>query len=225
MSELQNRLDKLLLRLDRMGMRAEQAVIDALHAVEHENPDAGMEVDYNDSVIDREEVEIEQECIRLLALYQPAAVDLRMITTIIKVNSDLERVADLAAGIGRRVKHVVDDHLALSEDPLFQRLSQDTLDVLGRTVRMLTATDATGARGIIEQDLQIDRDYRVFVQSVLDTESGHAGGVENAITMMNLAKALERIGDLCTNIAEDIIFLRTGDMVRHQGAFSGKSAE
>ncbi len=225
MSELQNRLDKLLLRLDRMGMRAEQAVIDALHAVEHEDPDAGMEVDYNDSVIDREEVEIEQECIRLLALYQPAAVDLRMITTIIKVNSDLERVADLAASIGRRVKHVVEERLALNDDPLFQRLNQDTLDVLGRTVRMLTATDATGARGIIEQDLQIDRDYRVFVQSVLDTESGRSGGVENAITMMNLAKALERIGDLCTNIAEDIIFLRTGDVIRHQDAFTEKSAE
>ncbi len=223
MSELQNRLERLLLRLDRMGMRAEQAVIDAIHAVENEDADAGSEVDRNDNLIDREEVEIEQECIRLLALYQPAAVDLRAITTIIKVNSDLERVADLAAGIGRRVENVVEERLSLGEDPLFERLAQDTLQALGRTVRMLTATDATGARGIIETDAEIDRDYRSFVQSVLDIEGQRVGGVENAITRINLAKALERIGDLCTNIAEDIIFLRTGDVVRHQHAFDGRN--
>ena len=223
MSELQNRLERLLLRLDRMGMRAEQAVIDAIHAVENEDADAGSEIDRNDNLIDREEVEIEQECIRLLALYQPAAVDLRAITTIIKVNSDLERVADLAAGIGRRVENVVEERLNLGEDPLFERLAQDTLEALGRTVRMLTATDATGARGIIETDAQIDRDYRSFVQSILDIEGQRVGGVENAITMINLARALERIGDLCTNIAEDIIFLRTGDVVRHQHAFEGRN--
>ena len=83
MSELQGRLDKLVLRLDHMGMRCEQALVDALSALHAADVDAGLAVDAADVVIDREEVEIEQECIRLLALYQPAAGDLRTIVSVI----------------------------------------------------------------------------------------------------------------------------------------------
>ncbi|MFP3937509.1 MAG: phosphate signaling complex protein PhoU [Phycisphaerae bacterium] len=219
MSELQQRLDQLVLRLDRMGMRVEQAVIDALAAVANGDIQAGTAVDENDSVVDREEVQIEQECVRLLALYQPAAVDLRTICTIIKVNSDLERIADLAAGIGRRVKHVIKDDLDLREDAGFRRLRESTLDLLGRTVRTLTATDATSARAVITGDKEIDNAYGAYVRAVLDAEDRRAGGAEPAMTQINLAKALERIGDLCTNIAEDVIFLRTGDIIRHADAF------
>lgn len=224
MSELQNRLDKLTLRLDRMGMRAEQAVIDAIHSVEDSDVDAGLAVDRNDTVIDREEVEIEQECIRLLALYQPAAVDLRSICTIIKVNSDLERIADLAASIGRRAKHVALDEVVLNDHPVFNQLAQDTLDVLGKTVRMLSTRDAVTAQRVIQSDPRIDDGYRQFVASVLENEGERTGGAETAMTMINLGKALERIGDLCTNIAEDIIFLQTGDIVRHGRAFDAKAS-
>lgn len=202
-----------------MGMRVEQAVIDSLSAAVDGNIQAGTGVDEKDAVVDREDVQIEQECIRLLALYQPAAVDLRTICTIIKVNSDLERIADLAAGIGRRVKHVVEDDLDLREDAGFRRLCEATLDLLGRTVRTLTATDATSARTVINGDQDIDDAYSAYVRAVLDAETRRAGGAEPAMTRINLAKALERIGDLCTNIAEDVIFLRTGDIVRHADAF------
>ncbi len=219
MSELQQRLDQLVLRLDRMGMRVEQAVIDAVRAACDHDTQAGSVIDDNDAIVDREEVQIEQECVRLLALYQPAAVDLRTICTIIKVNSDLERIADLAAGIGRRVKHVVNDEIDLREDADFARLRNATLDLLGRTVRTLTATDATSARAVIVGDDEIDGAYGAYVRAVLDAEDRHAGGAEPAFTRINLAKALERIGDLCTNIAEDVIFLRTGDIVRHADAF------
>jgi phosphate transport system protein len=223
MTELQDRLNQLVLRLDRMGMRVEQAVIDALRAATEGDVQAGAAVDDNDSIVDREEVEIEQECVRLLALYQPAAVDLRTICTIIKVNSDLERIADLSASIGRRVKHVVKDHLDFCEDAGFCELRDATLEQLGRTVRMLTATDASTARAVINGDQEIDRAYGEYVRGVLDAEDRHAGGAEPAMTRINLAKALERIGDLCTNIAEDVIFLRTGDIVRHPDAFDGDS--
>jgi phosphate transport system protein len=218
MAELQERLEKLLLRLDLMGMRVEQALADALHAARDNDVEAGQQVDQRDSLIDREEVEIEQECIRLLALYQPAAIDLRTICTIIKVNSDLERIADLAASIGRRVKHVVEDGIDFDRYDSFDSLTETTTNTLGRTVRTLRATDTTGSQGVIDSDDLIDEAYRQFVRSVLDAEDKKAGGVEAAMTMINVAKAMERIGDLCTNIAEDIIFLRTGDIIRHAEA-------
>ena len=107
MSELQRRLENLLLRLDHMGLRTEQAVSDAFAAAAPGTWRPARRSSQADAEIDREEVEIEQECIRLLALYQPAAIDLRTICFVIKVNNDLERIADKAAGLGRRVKHVV----------------------------------------------------------------------------------------------------------------------
>jgi len=219
MSELQSRLNTLVLRLDHMGMRVEQALVDALRALNKGDEKAGLAVDQNDPVIDREEVEIEQECIRLLALYQPAAVDLRTLCTIIKINSDLERIADLAAGMGRRVKHLIEEKITLAEFEEFDHLAQATLDVVGQTVRMLSRTDVETARKVICADELIDKGYKHLVQAVLKQEDRRVGGLAAAMTVINLAKALERIGDHCTNIAEDIIFLRTGDIVRHLGAF------
>jgi phosphate transport system protein len=222
MSELQQRLEKMILRLDTMGMRVEQALVDALRAIEEGDIEAGKVIDQNDRIIDREEVEIEQDCIRLLALYQPAAVDLRMVCTIIKVNSDLERIADLAAGMGRRVRRVVEDEVNLDDQPGFRRLAQQTLEVMGRTVRMLSVPDAAIASRVIETDQTINQIYKETMQAVLERHGQEPGGTQVVLTMMNLAKALERIGDLCTNIAEDIIFLRTGDIVRHQQAIGHK---
>jgi len=215
MSELQQRLENLRLRLDLMGMRVEQALADAMQAARDGNVDAGLEVDRRDSVIDREEVKIEQECIRLLALYQPAATDLRTICTVIKTNSNLERIADLAASIGRRTKHVVEDKIDLQRYPHFDHLAEAATDILSKTVRMLNATDITTARTVIEFDDNVDQSYGRFVRNVLDAESGKSAGANVVMTLINLAKALERIGDLCTNIAEDIIFLKTGDLIRH----------
>jgi len=186
---------------------------------------AGLAVDRNDPVIDREEVEIERECIRLLALYQPAAIDLRTLCTIIKVNSDLERIADLAASMARRVKHVVADKVSLEKYKEFEHLAQLTVDILGRTVRMLSSTDTAVANKVIESDALIDKGYRHVVEAVLEHEDRRVGGAGAAMTVINLAKAMERIGDHCTNIAEDIIFLRTGDVVRHAEAFEAKPSE
>ncbi|MFP4105581.1 MAG: phosphate signaling complex protein PhoU [Phycisphaerae bacterium] len=215
MSELQNRLEKLLLRLDYMGMRVEQAVADAIHAIEARNEADGTRVSKQDSAIDREEVEIEQESIRLLALYQPAAIDLRKICTIIKVNNDLERIADLAAAMGRQVVHMVQTEVDPEDYPNFGRLVRVTQNVLGKTVRMLNTVDSNTAMAVIRADVFIDDEYKMLVQSVLEEEGQRIGGADSALTIINLGKALERIGDLCTNIAEDIVFLRTGDIVRH----------
>jgi phosphate transport system protein len=208
-----------------MGMRVEQAVADALQALHKGDVRAGQTVDRTDPLIDREEVEIEQECVRLLALYQPAAIDLRTICTIIKVNSDLERIADLAAGMGRRVKHVLEDDVSLEEYQEFEPLAQTTKDMLGRTVRMLSVSDIEIAKKVIEMDNLLDKGYRHLVQSVLQQEDKRVGGVGPALTVINLAKAMERIGDHCTNIAEDMIFLRTGDIVRHADAFEEERCE
>lgn len=216
-SELQSLLKDLALRLDRMGLRTEEAVLKALTAVEAANVQAGRDVNDQDDSIDFEEVKIEEECIRLLALYQPCAKDLRSICAMIKANSDLERIADLAAGIGRRVRYVADQDLQLTRIEEYRRLRAAMLSQLRRTVSMLSTMDVRSAEGVIELDEDVDDGYMDFVSFVMEACSGGGGKLETAVTMMNIAKAMERIGDLCTNIAEDIIFLGTGDIVRHGG--------
>src|ERR1035437_897063 len=156
MSELQKNLDNLMLRLDRMALRAEQAVKDALRAVVQGDVETGGRVDQEDSILDKEEVEIEQECIRLLALFQPTAIDLRTICFIIKANSDLERIADKAAGMGRRVQDFVSDNIEVSKIAGFEPLRQATLENLGRTVRMIGAADAGTAREVLDAEGEVN---------------------------------------------------------------------
>jgi phosphate transport system protein len=165
------------------------------------------------------EIETEEECLHTLALHQPVAFDLRFVVAVLKMNNDLERIADLAAGMGRRVKHVVADGVALEQYDEFEHLTQATLDILGKTVRILSNSDTSVAKTVIAMDALIDKGYAHVVERVLNSEGRRIGGAGAAMTVVNLAKAMERIGDLCTNIAEDIIFLRTGDIVRHPEAF------
>ena len=217
MPELQRTLEKLVLRLDSMGLRVEQAVLDSLRAAHDLNIEFGAQVNANDAAIDHEEVEIEQECIRLLALFQPAAIDLRTICTIIKVNADLERIADLAAGVGRRVKRMVAEGANIHEYPDFDEVERIALDLLHKTMLIISSGDTEMAREVIGFDKLINQGYKRFVRSVLEREKDRPGGTERTLTLFMLSKTLERIGDHCTNIAEDIIYLKTGEIVRHSG--------
>jgi phosphate transport system protein len=207
-----------MLRLDRMGMRCQQAVLDAIAAAEERDADAGSLVDEQDAEIDREEVDIEQECIRLLALYQPAAVDLRTICFAIKVNNDLERIADKAASIGRRVKHVAAERIDLAQYPGWTDLVREVTDRLDKTLRAIATRNLDAARAVIASDPNVDAAYGRFVRTALTKERSDPAGVDVVLTLTLLARALERIGDLCTNIAEDVVFLCTGDIVRHAKA-------
>ena len=216
MSQLQKNLENHSLRLDRMGMRVAQAVNDGLKAIADMDAAAGEQVDENDSLIDREEVEIEHECINLLALYQPTAIDLRRICCIIKVNNDLERIADIAARLGRRVKHIITSKIRLEDYPRYGPLVVATRNILAMTVRMLNSTDAELPRQVIAADHKLDSAYATFTKDVLDA-GRQATDIDAALTLVLLARSLERIGDHCTNIAEDILFLITGDIIRHAG--------
>ena len=217
MSELQKNLEKLTARLDLMGLRVARAVNKGLRAMADRDIVAGETVDEDDALIDREEVDIEQECIKVLALYQPAAVDLRRVFCIIKANGDLERIADIAAGLGRRVKHIFADDIRLEHCPGYEPLAAATRDILTMTVRMLTSTDAELARQVIAADRHLDSVYAQFVRDVLDA-GRQATNIDATLTLVLLARSLERIGDHCTNIAEDVLFLATGEIIRHSAS-------
>jgi len=219
MSELQKNLERLALRLDRMGMRVAQAVHDGLKAIADRDAAAGEQVDQNDVIVDREEIEIEKECVNLLALYQPTAIDLRRICCMIKVNNDLERIADIAARLGRRVEHIIASEIHLEDYPSYGPLVVATREILAMTVRMLNSTDAELPRQVIAADCKLDSAYAEFTREVLDAgRQATATNIDATLTLVLLARSLERIGDHCTNIAEDILFFLTGDIIRHSAS-------
>ncbi|MBS3821123.1 MAG: phosphate signaling complex protein PhoU [Planctomycetes bacterium] len=225
MSELPKRLDRLILRLDHMGLRVEQAFADALHAIRNGDVEEARDVQSSDNVIDRQEVEIEKECIRLLALYQPAAIDLRRICFIIKVNNDLERVADLACSIARQTSPLMEHSVELDDFPLLGSLAEMCTETLGRTVRMLSTTDTDTAENIIAGDAELDRAYGLFCRTVFNESKVADESRDGVYALLQIGRAIERIGDLCTNIAEDIVFLSTGEIIRHADIVESVEAE
>ncbi len=214
MSELPRNLEKLAFRLDCMAMRVVQSVHDALRAISASDVTAGEQVEEEDANIDQEEVAIERECIRLLALFQPTAVDLRRICCVIKINNDLERIADIAAHLGRRVKHLLATETRTSQYSTYAPLEELTRQILNVTLRTLNAGDAQLPQQVIVVDRQLHTAYKAFTRDVLD-DARLNGNVDEALTLVLLGRSLERIGDHCTNIAEDVYFLLTGEIVRH----------
>ena len=156
MSELQRNVDALMHRLDRMGLHVQQTVLDALDAVDARNVRAGQAVSDQDSAIDADEVAVEKECIRLLALYQPTAVDLRSLCFVIKANNDLERIADKAASIGRRGRHLVDDDVDLATYPEWRDLMVLVTERLDQTLRAISSRNLQAAENI---QRQMDMDF------------------------------------------------------------------
>jgi phosphate transport system protein len=129
----------------------------------------------------------------------------------------LQRIADIAARLGRRVKHIIASELRLEDYPSYGPMVVATRDILAMTVRMLNSTDAELPRQVIAADRQLDSAYATFTRDVLDA-GRQATGIDVALTLVLLARSLERIGDHCTNTAEDILFLITGNIIRHSAS-------
>jgi phosphate transport system protein len=211
---LQDLLDDLKGRVSRMGAMVQQAVEQAVDAVlAHDHKLARQVVD-GDRRIDEEEVRVEKAAIDLLALHQPAAGDLRYVTTVIKVNSELERIADCAVNAAQRVLPLSND--AGDEAPADLRLMSSTvLSTLRDTIRALNLGDVDLARQVMRGDDVVDALYHQIVQDVLCHIQDGMHKASSDLSYIMIAKNLERMADHCTNIAEDVIYVHTGRIIRH----------
>lgn len=165
---------------------------------------------------DREEVRIEQECLRILALYEPVASDLRRLATILKVNRDWERIADLAARIARRARKLAKKSAGVPiPDPL-KALARAVLAEVRASYDALIGRDAERARAVIAEDRAINRQYRRFRKQLKEDLRLHAGQLNVWLQLMSTARNLERIADHATDIAQTIVYLQEGIIIRHK---------
>ena len=213
----QEDLDALKERLLAMGGLAEERVREAVHGVKDRDPGAIEAVLAGDEPINDLHMEIDDRCFKLLALHQPMAADLRVIVAAVKINTDLERVGDLAVNIaeaGKRylqhapVKPLID--IPRMGD-LAQKMLRDSLDAFVRrdmdlAEQVLAADDTLDAL-----KTQIFRELLTYMLQKPET-------IEPALDLILISRHLERIGDHATNVAEDVIFILSAKDVRHHGA-------
>jgi phosphate transport system protein len=214
---LDDLLESLRTQVARMTALVLQVVEQACEAVFTADAKLAQETIGLDQRIDDEEVHVEQKAIDLLALQQPAAVDLRTVTTIIKVNADFERIADCAVNIAQRVLPL--SHIEGYEPPADLKLMVNTvLSTLRDTIKAFNLRDEALARQVLKSDDVVDALYHQIVQDMICLMESDGQKATTDFGNIMIAKNLERIADHCTNIAEDVVYIHTGRIIRHRHA-------
>lgn len=197
-----------------LGAMAELAVRQATSALEDRNEQLAHSVIGNDAALDEKEVQIEEDCLKTLALHQPVAIDLRFIVAVLKINSDLERVGDLAVNVAERAAFLATQP---SVDIVFdfRAMADKAQEMLRRSLDSLVNLSADRAREVLRSDDEIDAMNRRTYRIVQEAIHAHPHRTESLIHMLSAARHLERIADHATNIAEDVIYMIEGVIVRH----------
>jgi phosphate transport system protein len=207
-------LNTLREQLLEMGGLVETAIASSVRAVVERDATLAEQVKQKDRVVNRMEVAIDQACRRILALRQPAASDLRFITTALKIVTDLERMGDLAVNIAERA---VDLAQAPALRPLHDlaKLAQLSESQLKRALDAFVTGDAEGAEEVLKGDDHLDALYLKLFNELLGLMMEDPRSIRRATSLMFVAKHLERFGDHATNLAEMVIFMVRGTDVRH----------
>ncbi len=222
---LDRELDRLRFELvDQFGV-VEQMIQLAVRSLVERRTDLANRVIESDEQVDQTDIRIEEECLKLLALHQPVATDMRWLITVVKVNAELERMADLACNIAERAK-------ALDLFPLFPVPEEMTemVNAATKMVRMALDSfvegDSRKAAAAIQADDLVDTLNRIVIEQLHATMKTDSEQIEPAVHCFSASRHLERIADLAENISEDVIYLVEGDIVRHKhGLILSSSAE
>ena len=198
-----------------VGAVVEERIAQAITAVVKHDAALAQQVAEGDDEIDEMEVEVEEDCLKILALYQPVAIDLRFVIAVLKMNNDLERMADTAVNIARRAEYLAQYPL-VDLPPSLAEMTQKVQAMVKRSLDALVQGDTALARKVCVADRKVDqlnRDMHVRIQQEIRE---HPDQVERLIHTLSVSRHLERIGDLATNVAEDVIYTVEGEIVRHR---------
>ena len=219
-THFQRQIEKLKQMVLWLGTLAEESVESAIRAVKTRDPRLAQQVIEGDAKIDAMEIEVEEECLHTLALYQPVAYDLRFVVSVLKINSDLERIADKAANIAEQAVALAEEPpLSLELVPFdFLGQSERVRSMLKRSLDALVNADAELAEWVRRTDDQVDKVHREMARSVKQAMREHPEQIELLMNLWNLSRQLERIADHAVNIAEDVIYMAKGDILRHRRA-------
>ena len=193
----------------------EKMIDDSVRAFCDQRIELASEVIATDEKVNAFDVAIEEECLKVLALHQPVARSLRRVTTMLKINSDLERIADLACNIAERA-------LAMQETPYFPipdqltTMADDAIEMVRKALNSFVDLNVELAKEVILIDTKVDEANREVIHELRELMVSEPNQVAPALHCFSASRHLERIGDLAENIAEDVIYMVAGDIIRHQ---------
>ena len=204
-------LKKLILSL---GALVEEQIQKSIVSLSRRDANLAEEVIARDKEIDNLEIKVEEECLKILALYQPVAMELRFVVTILKMNNDLERMGDLAVNIAQRAVALAGKE-KIELISVFKVLAEKTQKMVTLSLDALINTDVKIAKKVMEADDEIDNLTYDFRKKAIEGIKSNPDRIEDYLHLRTVSKNLERIADQATNIAEDVVYLCTGEIIRH----------
>ncbi len=213
----ENQLAKLRATILEMGGLVEDQITQAIKALVERDATLARATVARDHTVNRLDVEIDDLCIKLLALHQPAARDLRLITTALKITVDLERIGDLAEHVAERAIELADD-LPIKPYIDIPRMAEFARDMLHKSLDAFVREDAELALSVCLADDGIDKLHEQLFRELLSFIRENPETTSRAMRLLFVSKYLERVGDHCTNIAEMVIFMVKGRSIRHLDA-------
>lgn len=212
---LQRDIESLNTELLSISSMVEEMIDKATQALSERRYELADQVVQSDEYVDQHEVHVEEECLKMLALHQPVAVDLRRIATVMKVNNDLERIADLAVSIAQRAQ-AMDAFPAFPIPEQVPRMVVLATQMVRGAMNAFVNMDNAAARRIITMDKTVDQFNRDIIGELQTLMQKRPDAVAAAVHCFSAVRHIERIADHATNIAEDVIYLVEGDIVRHR---------
>jgi phosphate transport system protein len=210
-------IEMLRRRLLRLSALVEEMARRAVIAFRTRDRAAAVDIIKLDAEINEMEISVEEDCIALLDRREGSSNDTRFIVAVLKINSDLERVGDLATNIARRVLHIGQHDQVLIPQEL-TTLAQRTVEMLTTSIDSLVDLDRSLARSVCERDKEVDQLNRQMYDLVREGILEDPSQTEKLINFLSVSRYLERIADYATNIAENVVFISEGSIIRHQQA-------
>ena len=197
------------------GTIVEESISRSNTALFKRDVELAQKVIANDTEIDRLEVELEEECLKVLALYQPVAADLRFVVAVLKINNDLERIGDLASNIAKTVSQLtITGPLELPEE--ISSMAKQVEEMVKNSLDAVVKANPDLARQVRKEDDIVDAGRHTVRKLVMQQIKKDPEKVEGLLQINSISKHLERIADMATNIAEDVIYMVEGEIVRHR---------
>lgn len=211
---LQHEIDKLKRRILELGTLVEESVYRAIHSFADRDAALARKIIDSDEAIDQMEVDIEEDCQKILALHQPVAHDLRFIIAVLKINTELERIGDATVNIAERTLFLAS--VPRVDTPYdFPGMAQRAQAMLHKSLDALVNLDVLAASEVIAADDEVDEINRAMYVSTEKCIRQDPESAYSYIHLLGVSRYIERIADHASNIAEDVIYLVEGRIVRH----------
>ncbi|MBL6692227.1 MAG: phosphate signaling complex protein PhoU, partial [Pseudomonadales bacterium] len=197
-----------------LGQRVAEMIEKSILMIQNYDRVLVQEIYSTEESINDMEVDVEEECLKILALHQPVAEDLRFLIVVLKVNNDLERMGDQVVNVAERIEYIADKQRVVADLKL-TIMADLCANMVNEAIMALTQRDVAKAKEIVLLDDELDslhaRTYEQLTKVMMDRPES----ITPALSLLTISSNLERIGDLATNIAEEIIFMEEGEIIRH----------